>query len=238
MQDSTAIERGPQQRALWMSTAAFTACFAVWTIFSIIGIEVQKQLGLSETQFGLLIGMPILTGSLIRLILGIWADQHGGRLVQVLVMLAAAAATWMLTYADSYASFLLAAVGVGIAGGAFSVGVAYVSRWFPASRQGLALGIFGAGNVGAAGTKLLAPMVMVALGWQAVAQYWAIGLAVMAVIFWFTTSDDPEQEQRRREGAKPPSLASMLEPLKTKSKKAAAKKPAATSRWRCGCRAT
>ncbi|MEJ1250400.1 MFS transporter [Denitratimonas tolerans] len=214
MQDSTAIERGPQQRALWMSTAAFTACFAVWTIFSIIGIEVQKQLGLSETQFGLLIGMPILTGSLIRLILGIWADQHGGRLVQVLVMLAAAAATWMLTYADSYASFLLAAVGVGIAGGAFSVGVAYVSRWFPASRQGLALGIFGAGNVGAAVTKLLAPMVMVALGWQAVAQYWAIGLAVMAVIFWFTTSDDPEQEQRRREGAKPPSLASMLEPLK------------------------
>ncbi|MCO5095370.1 MAG: MFS transporter [Xanthomonadaceae bacterium] len=197
-----------------MSTAAFTACFAVWTIFSIIGIEVQKQLGLSETQFGLLIGMPILTGSLIRLILGIWADQHGGRLVQVLVMLAAAAATWMLTYADSYASFLLAAVGVGIAGGAFSVGVAYVSRWFPASRQGLALGIFGAGNVGAAVTKLLAPMVMVALGWQAVAQYWAIGLAVMAVIFWFTTSDDPEQEQRRREGAKPPSLASMLEPLK------------------------
>jgi NNP family nitrate/nitrite transporter-like MFS transporter len=215
MQDAEPIERGPQQRALWMSTAAFTACFAVWTIFSIIGIEVQKQLGLSETQFGLLIGMPILTGSLIRLILGIWADQHGGRLVQVLVMLAAAAATWMLTYADSYASFLLAAVGVGIAGGAFSVGVAYVSRWFPASRQGLALGIFGAGNVGAAVTKLLAPMVMVALGWQAVAQYWAIGLAVMAVIFWLTTADDPEHEKRRREGAKPQTLSSMLEPLKS-----------------------
>ena len=215
MQDTVPIDRGRQQRALWMSTTAFTACFAVWTIFSIIGIEVQRQLGLSETQFGLLIGMPILTGSLIRLILGIWADQHGGRLVQVLVMLAASVATWMLTYADSYATFLLAAVGVGIAGGAFSVGVAYVSRWFPMGRQGLALGIFGAGNVGAAVTKLFAPMVMVALGWKAVAQYWAIGLAVMAVIFWLTTADDPEHEKRRREGIKPQSLASMLEPLKS-----------------------
>jgi len=215
MQDTVPIDRGRQQRALWMSTTAFTACFAVWTIFSIIGIEVQRQLGLSETQFGLLIGMPILTGSLIRLILGIWADQHGGRMVQVLVMLAASVATWMLTYADSYATFLLAAVGVGIAGGAFSVGVAYVSRWFPMGRQGLALGIFGAGNVGAAVTKLFAPMVMVALGWKAVAQYWAIGLAVMAVIFWLTTADDPEHEKRRREGIKPQSLASMLEPLKS-----------------------
>ncbi len=214
MQDLSPELGGRQSRALWMSTAAFTICFAVWTIFSIIGIQIKQDLGLSETQFGLLIGMPILTGSLIRLILGIWADQYGGRLVQTLVMLAAAGATWMLVWADSYATFLIAAMGVGIAGGAFSVGVAYVSRWFPANRQGRALGIFGAGNVGAAVTKFFAPMVMVAFGWKAVAHYWAIGLAVMAILFWFGTSDDPEMEERRRSGVKPASLASMLEPLK------------------------
>src|SRR5207237_1824296 len=62
-------------RALWMSTIAFTACFAVWTIFSIIGIRIKQELGLSEAEFGLLAGTPILTGSLVRMGLGIWTDR-------------------------------------------------------------------------------------------------------------------------------------------------------------------
>src|SRR5918994_462940 len=61
-------------RALFMSTIAFTVCFAVWTIFSIIGVRIKEELGLSETQFGLLVGTPILTGSLTRIVLGIWSD--------------------------------------------------------------------------------------------------------------------------------------------------------------------
>ena len=88
-----------------MSTVAFTVCFAVWTIFSIIGIQIKKDLGLNETQFGLLIGTPILTGSLSRLLLGIWTDQYGGRLVYTTVMVAAAIATWLLTSAYSYETF-------------------------------------------------------------------------------------------------------------------------------------
>lgn len=215
MQQTLPIHSGRQQRALWMSTASFTVCFAVWTIFSIIGVRIKQDLGLSETQFGLLIGTPILTGSLIRLMLGVWADQYGGRRVQVLVMLTAALATWLLTFASSYGMFLVAAAGVGIAGGAFSSGISYVSRWFPPGRQGLALGIYGAGNVGAAVTKLLAPLVLVAWGWERVAEIWALSLVVMALVFWFTTADDPEHEKRRREGVKPQSLSDMLEPLKS-----------------------
>ena len=155
-----------QGSALWMSTIAFTVCFAVWTIFSIIGIQIKKDLGLNETQFGLLVGTPILTGSLIRIFLGIWTDQYGGRLVYTLTMLAAAVATCLLTYATTYPQMLLAALGVGIAGGSFAVGIAYVSRWYPTEKQGTALGIFGAGNVGAAVTKFLAPFVLVAYGWH------------------------------------------------------------------------
>src|SRR5499427_1741973 len=175
---STAISASDQNRALWLSTLSFTVCFAVWTIFSIIGVQIKKDLGLSDTEFGLLIGTPILTGSLIRLILGIWADQYGGRIVYVGVMVAAAAATWLLTYAYDYPTFLLAALGVGIAGGSFSVGIAYVSHWYRVDKQGTALGIFGAGNVGAAVTKFLAPFVMVAWGWQSVAEIWAGALVV------------------------------------------------------------
>jgi NNP family nitrate/nitrite transporter-like MFS transporter len=207
-------EQPGQRSALWMSTLAFTVCFAVWTIFSIIGIQIKKDLGLNETQFGLLVGTPILTGSLIRLFLGIWTDQYGGRLVYTAVMLSAAIATWLLTYATTYEQTLIAALGVGIAGGSFAVGIAYVSRWFSTARQGTALGIFGVGNVGAAVTKFIAPFVLVAYGWHAVAQVWAIGIAVMAVVFWFTTSDDPVLRERRARGEKPKSVWLELEPLK------------------------
>ncbi|MEI8093111.1 MAG: nitrate/nitrite transporter [Spirochaetales bacterium] len=212
--DLLAVPSTQRSRALWLSTIAFTTCFAVWTIFSVIGVQVKKDLGLSEFQFGLLVGTPILTGSLIRLVLGIWADQVGGRIVYVGVMLAGAVATWLLTFATDYTSFLIAALGVGIAGGSFAVGITYVSQWYPKAKQGLPLGIFGAGNVGSAVTKLLAPVVMVAFGWKSVALIWAGALVVMAIVFWFGTTDDPHLVQRRAEGRKANKTASLLEPLK------------------------
>ena len=175
--------------ALWVSTFAFTACFAVWTIFSIIGVQIKTNLGLSEAQFGLLVGTPILTGSLVRVFLGVWTEQFGGRRVNLIVMVLAAAATFLLSYAQTYGQFLIAALGVGMAGGAFAVGVAYVSKFYPAGRQGTALGIFGAGNVGAAVTKFAAPFVMLALGWEAVAQIWAGALLIIALGFFLLTRD-------------------------------------------------
>ena len=210
----SAVQRADQLRALWLSTIAFTVCFAVWTIFSIIGVQIKQDLGLTDTQFGLLVGTPILTGSLIRLMLGVWSDQYGGRMVYTAVMLSAAFATWLLTFAYDYPTFLLAALGVGVAGGSFAVGIAYVSKWYPREQQGTALGIFGAGNIGAAVTKFAAPFIMVAYGWKAVANIWAITIAVMAIVFWLTTRDDPQLEQRRRSGAKPEPLRAMLAPLK------------------------
>ena len=212
---SSTINPSDQGRALWLSTIAFTVCFAVWTIFAIIGIQIKADLGLSDTQFGLLVGTPILTGSLIRLILGIWSDQYGGRIVYTLTMLSAAVMTALLTYAYDYPTFLLAALGVGIAGGSFSVGIAYVAKWYPKEKQGTALGIFGAGNVGAAVTKFAAPIVMVAYGWKTVALVWAAALAVTAVVFFLFTKDDPDLARRRATGQQPEPLSAMLAPLKS-----------------------
>ena len=206
--------RANAQRALWLSTIAFTICFAVWTIFAIIGVKIKQDLGLTETQFGLMVGMPILTGSLVRVVLGVWTPRYGGRLVYTLTMLAAALATFLLTYAHTYAQTLVAALGVGLAGGSFAVGVAYVSPFFPAEKQGTALGIFGAGNVGAAVTKFLAPFVLVAFGWHAVAEIWATVLAVMAVVFWFSTDNNPEFLARKSGDLPRKSLAQEFAPLK------------------------
>ena len=208
------VTRGEQHRALGWSTLAFTVCFAVWTIFSIVGVRIKENLGLSETEFGILVATPILTGSISRIFLGVWTEQYGGRLVYTLQMIATAIATWLLSSVDSYAMFLVAALGVGFAGGSFIVGVTYVSHWFPAERQGTALGIFGAGNVGAAATNFGAPFLVVAFGWQATAQIYAVGLVLMAVAFYAFAKEDPALRARRREKRKSVSAAEQLAPLK------------------------
>jgi NNP family nitrate/nitrite transporter-like MFS transporter len=214
MNTPASVQSGPQQIALWGGTFAFTISFAVWTIFSIIGIQIKSELGLNDTEFGLLVATPILTGSLSRIFLGVWTEQFGGRIVFSGVMLAGALATWLLTLAHSYPMYLLAALGIGIAGGSFTVVITYVSKWFPKERQGTALGIVGAGNIGAAVTKLLAPLVMVALGWQGVAQIWASALAVVAVLFYVSTRDEPDLVERRRRGVQPVPFMVQMRPLK------------------------
>lgn len=208
------VSKADQVRALGANTVAFTICFAVWTIFSIIGVQIKQEMGLSDTQFSLLIGTPILTGSLIRLFLGIWADQYGGRPIFMTVMLSSAFFTWCLTYADTYLMLLLTALGVGIAGGSFVVGISYLSKWYSKERQGTALGVYGMGNIGAAVTKFTAPFVMVAYGWHMVAQVWAIALFVIALVYWFVTKDEPDLVERKKTGAKPKSMAMALTPLK------------------------
>ncbi|MBL4756217.1 MAG: NarK/NasA family nitrate transporter [Rhizobiales bacterium] len=210
------VTRGQQKSALASSTLAFTVCFAVWTIFSIIGIKIKADLGLNDTQFGILIATPILTGSISRIFLGIWTDQFGGRLVYSLLMLVTAGAVYLLTYATTYNMFLLAALGVGLAGGSFAVGVAYVSKWYAPNQQGTALGIFGVGNVGAAMTNFGAPILLVALGgrWQSVALVYSAILAVTAILFFLFAKDDPVHRARQEKGIQHESFLKQLEPLK------------------------
>ena len=156
----------------------------------------------------------MLTGSISRIFLGVWTEQFGGRIMFPLQMLITAVAVWLLTSVQTYEVFLLAALGLGLAGGSFIVGVAYTSRWFDKEHQGTALGIFGAGNVGAAVTNFAAPFLVVALGWEGTAQIYAIALAVTAVLFYIFAKTDPVQEERRRTGRRPVSAGSQLEPLK------------------------
>ena len=214
MLDAAHITKPDRNRALALSMIAFTGCFAVWTIFSIIGVAIKAELELSELQFGLLVATPVLTGSLSRLVLGVVTEKFGGRLIFTLQMLLTALATWMLVWASSYEMYLLAALGVGLAGGSFIIGVVYVSRWFKSGEQGAAFGFYGAGNVGAAVTTFVAPFVMVAYGWRGVAEIWAAGLALIGVVFFLLAKDDPDLVARRASGDKSPSFMQQFEPLK------------------------
>ncbi len=177
---------------LIVSTLAFTVCFMVWMMFGVIGIPIKKLLNLSSTQFGLLTAMPVLTGSLIRVPLGIWTDKYGGRIVMAVLMAITVPAIWLMSYATEYWHFLVIGLFVGLAGGSFSVGTPYVARWFPKTRQGMAMGVYGAGNSGAAVNKFLAPVVLVAFGWAMVPQVYAVIMLVTLVLFWMFSYSDPK----------------------------------------------
>ncbi len=179
-----------QWAVCWASTVAFTVCFAVWMMFAVIGIPIKALLSLNETQFGLLAAMPVLSGSLIRLPLGFLTDRLGGRIVFFVLMLVTVIPIYLISYATEYWQFLTLGLFVGLAGGSFSVGIAYVAKWFDRQQQGLAMGIFGAGNSGAAVTKFVAPVVVVAWGWNYVPQIYAVAMLITAIAFWFFTFDD------------------------------------------------
>ena len=169
------------------STLAFTVCFMIWMMFAVIGVPISKTLGLNETQFGLLVAMPVLTGSLIRVPLGMWTDKFGGRIVFFVLMLSTVIPIFMISRATEFWQFLVTSLFVGVAGGSFTVGIAYCARWFPRNRQGLAMGIFGVGNTGAAVTKLVAPTIVVAFGWAMVPQVYAVLMLATAILFWLFT---------------------------------------------------
>ena len=182
--------RGKAISVLASSTLAFTVCFMVWTMFSVIGIPIRKALDLNATQFGILAATPVLTGSLVRVPLGMWTDKHGGRPVLFLLMVACVVPIWLIGYATQFWQYIVLGLFVGLAGGSFSVGTPYVARWFPRKQQGFAMGVYGAGNSGAAVNKFLAPAIILGLGWIAVPRIYAAIMLATAVLFWFTSHQE------------------------------------------------
>ncbi|MBI3118318.1 MAG: NarK/NasA family nitrate transporter [Candidatus Hydrogenedentes bacterium] len=186
-------DRGKALTVLTLNTVAFTVCFACWMLNGVlVTFLIESQVfHWSDSQIGWLIGIPVLSGSLLRLPVGILTDKYGGKYVYAGVMLLSALPMFWLSYADSYGEFFLASLGFGFAGTAFAVGIAYTSVWFRREHQGTALGIFGTGNAGAALTSMGAPMLLRWLtnggenveGWRQMPRIYALGLVLMAVVF-------------------------------------------------------
>lgn len=206
-------------RVLTVATILFTIFFAVWMMFAIVAIPMREELDLSESDFALLVAIPVLTGSTLRVPLGIITDKVGGRNTMIALLLLTAVPTWLVSRVETYDAALVLALGVGMAGTSFAVGIAWVSAWFPSQHQGFALGIFGAGNVGASITKLLAPTLVTAVGsagllggaiaggWRFVPAIYAIALVICALALPFVV---PRHDKRPSKGR---SLWDMSKPL-------------------------
>jgi assimilatory nitrate reductase catalytic subunit len=203
---SFAHRQSKEARVVTASTLGFTLMFAVWVMFSIVGLALRKELGLSDAQFALLTAVPILTGSLLRLPAGILAERFGGRNVFVTLMFFTAATAFTLPLLNDYSSILSLAFFLGLAGVSFAVGNAWIGAWVPKEKSGLALGTFGAGNVGASLTKLLAPSMIAIVpassglyfyGWRFVPFAFACALTLAAAFIWWYAPKDKASGGRK-----------------------------------------
>lgn len=202
---------------LGLNTCAFTACFAAWMTNGVLVTHlVDNGIYRWEPQeMGWLIGVPVLTGAVLRLPLGMATDRWGGRPVYTALLLLASVPMYLLGSCDSYWQFLAASLGFGLTGASFAVGIAFSAVWFSRRRQGLALGIFGAGNAGAALTTLVAPSLLTWLtdsgrhpeGWRTLPKLYAAVLVVTAIVFFLGTTN------RVPEGSEDRSLRDRLRPL-------------------------
>ena len=207
-------------QVLSLATIGFTLFFAVWVMFAIVGIPLRDELGLSDGEFALLVAIPILTGSVLRVPMGLLTDQLGGRVVFTALLLVTAVPTFLVSRAESYVTLVVLAFCLGLAGTSFAVGITWVSAWYPRHRQGFALGMFGAGNVGASVTKLLAPTLVALVatggaaggvipgGWRFVPFVYSLALIAMAAVVW---SVSPTPDPRPGRGRP---LEELLRPLR------------------------
>ena len=180
-------------KALFLNTLAFTVCFAAWMLNGVLVtfLASNQVYDWGPVEIGWLMGIPVLTGSIFRLPAGMLTDKYGGKPVYGSLLLFCAIPMYLLSYADSFLAFALCSAGFGMAGVSFSIGIAYTSVWYPRERQGTALGIFGAGNAGAAITTLLAPTLLNYLtddgtnveGWRSLPIYYAWSFVAMGVLF-------------------------------------------------------
>lgn len=205
-------------RTLALNTLAFAVCFSAWMLNGVLVtfLSANQVFDWGPVEIGWLLGIPVLTGSVFRLPAGMLADRYGGKPVFGLLLLLCAAPMFLLAFADDFLSFALCSFGFGLTGVSFSIGIAFTSVWYPKRYQGTALGLFGAGNAGAALTTLAAPTLLNCFtrdgtdleGWRRLPMLYAALLLVMGLVFLaFTTNKKPASSGK--------TLRRMLKPLRS-----------------------
>jgi NNP family nitrate/nitrite transporter-like MFS transporter len=178
---------------LALGTLAFAVCFAVFGSLSAMMPEIRKTLHLTEQEKWLAIAFPVLLGSIGRIPLGILTDRFGGRSVFVATMVLSIVSVVLLGYVTTFPLLLACGFLVGIGLASFSVGVGFVSPWYPPEKQGMALGVYGVGNIGQAGAAFGSPVIAAALGYRWGFWTWGVAAATVLMAFLALARNAPRQ---------------------------------------------
>lgn len=200
------VNRSSNPLQLALGTGAFAFCFAVFGTMSAMMPILSKQMHLTPVQKSIAVAVPVLLGSIGRIPLGMLTDRFGGRLIFSIVMVLSIIPAFLMGTVADYRHLIAYGFFIGIALASFSVGVAFVSRWYSAERQGFALGVYGAGNIGQSLAAFGSPFIAAAFGmrWG----FWTFGvlLTIWLVLFVMFAKNPPRFDA-------PKSLAEIMRPL-------------------------
>ncbi|MDA8328861.1 MAG: NarK/NasA family nitrate transporter [Betaproteobacteria bacterium] len=189
----------------------FDLAFMVWVLLGPLGVQIAASLHLSPMQKGMMVATPILSGAILRVVMGLLVDQIKPKLagaIGQLIVIATLFVAWQAGI-HSYDQVLILGIFLGVAGASFAAALPLASRWYPAEHQGTAMGIAGAGNTGTAFAALITPSLAVAYGWTNVFGIALIPLIPAFVIYMLLAKDAPESPA-------PKSWAEYLSVLKDK----------------------
>ena len=189
---------GESTKQLALATIAFAVTFSAWGMLAPIAPDIQDELGLSNIETSVMISIPVVLGSLLRIPLGLLTDRIGGRRVFAIMLVYSAGAALLVGFASSYAALLGAGFLLGAAGATFAVGVPFVAEWVEPKRQGFALGVYGIGNVGTAVAAFAVPAIRDSAGQEVAGLVIAAVIAVYALIWWSLARDLPDREPKRQ----------------------------------------
>ena len=185
-------------RNLALATIGFALCFSAWGMLAPIAPDIQDELGLSNTETSVMIAIPVVLGSLLRIPLGVLTDRVGGRVMFAFMLAYSAGAAVLVGFASSYVALLVAGFFLGVAGASFAIGVPFVSRWYGQERQGAALGIYGAGNIGTAVAAFSVPTIREEWGQEYAGLIFGAVLAAYALIWWSAARNAPVERVTTR----------------------------------------
>jgi NNP family nitrate/nitrite transporter-like MFS transporter len=178
-------EQSSPKLQLALGTGAFALCFAVFGSMSAMMPIISKHMALTPVQKSVAIAIPVLLGSLGRIPLGILTDRFGGRIIFSLVMVFSIVPSFLMGGVSNYTQLLTYGFFIGVALASFSVGVAFVNGWYPPERQGFALGIYGAGNIGQSLAAYGSPVLAAAIGFKW--GFWTFGVLLSIWLLIFVT---------------------------------------------------
>ena len=188
----------------------FDISFMVWVMLGALGAVIADQFKLTPAEKGLMVSIPLLGGTLLRIPMGILSDKYGSRRVAMVGQLVTLVPlVWGWLGADSMTEIYALGILLGVAGASFAVALPLASRWYPPQYQGLVMGIAGAGNSGTVIATFFAPRLAKLYGWHGVFGIALIPMLLMSIAFFFLAKDAPLKSV-------PKTLVQYLAPIKSR----------------------
>lgn len=190
------VKRSGSPATVLASFLHFDLCFTIWVILGALGVYITKDLGLNNAEKGLMVAIPTLSGSIMRVIVGMLSDRYGGKIVGTFMLgflFIPLLVGWLVPV--NFPLILVIGLMIGVAGSSFAVALPLASRWYPPSQQGLVMGVTAAGNIGTVIANLFAPRLASAYGWHSVMGLTMIPLAIVLVVFVLLAKDSPNRPQ-------------------------------------------